>query len=337
MFRNEPVQQVKPGSRIYYAQNYPNKAGSIISIQLTNDDGETFNNEIDFLIITTKPRYFETGEEGKLIEVSVRFLGANKVISVRCVTKTELARTEGEEKTITEVRFSFNIIDISLLCLRKKEPRQELANIYFANSVGLLQIVNGTSITYAGYVDNFQIDNNSNLKSSFPVVVRNSEDHIRRHAEKKRFLQWSIGLENPSVSNHLYFSNLIISLGNLEAFVEEEYMDLLLDYITSIGNRVARDSAQSDFDFVKRKYFDMIAIPDNFDFNKRVWEYTTIDRKNNYVYIDNLNLPTVKCLLSYFQDPSSTVDKDFALVSLVGVAVGGFESAGIDLKGLHRE
>ena len=62
-----------------------------------------------------------------------------------------------------------------------------------------------------------------------------------------------------------------------------------------------------------------------------------MDKKNNYVYIDNLNLPNIHILLSYFQDPSSTIDKDFALVSLIGVAVGGFESANIDLKGLHKE
>lgn len=40
-----------------------------------------------------------------------------------------------------------------------------------------------------------------------------------------------------------------------------------------------------------------------------------------------------KC--SYYQNPSITVEKEFELMSLMGVAFGGFEDANITLKGLH--
>ena len=139
------------------------------------------------------------------------------------------------------------------------------------------------------------------------------------------------------MSTHLYISNLLFVLGNLEAAFEEEYIDLILEFIDGLNSRIFNDKVEKQFDFIKRKYYDMMSLPDNFDFNKRLWEFTQIDRKNHYIYIDNLNLPRIVCLLSYFQDASATLDKDFALVSLIGVAVGGFENARIELKGLHRE
>jgi len=334
--KTEPTQEVQPGETIFYALNYPNKAGSVMTVQFENERGDPLSIEIDFLVITITPRYLETGHPTKVLRASVKFLGENKVIEIALIDKADIV-AKTTNATTMEVRFIFNLIDLSVMCLRKKQPRIELVNLYFSNLCGILEVTDNTTIRFAGSIDHFQIDNTSSYRTSFPVILRDIDDKIRKNVEKKKFLEWNIGMENPSVSTHLYISNLLFVLGNLEAAFEEEYIDLILEFIDGLNSRIFNDKVEKQFDFIKRKYYDMMSLPDNFGFNKRLWEFTQIDRKNHYIYIDNLNLPRIVCLLSYFQDASATLDKDFALVSLIGVAVGGFENARIELKGLHRE
>lgn len=367
-YKNEPPQEIGPGEQIYYAQNFPNKSGSVILLQihqpsptslvspmasgfghpaqpgqsgqgsalLPHAESISTTLEIDFLIITPTPKYFDLGHSSKLVETSVKFVGANKVIDIKFTPKNDIVRQNIENQRVFEVRFGVNIIDLSFMCLRRKEPRIEMANVFLSNTMGIFEIRNNTNVTFAGFIDHFQIDNNSN-KTNFPVVIRKIDEKHRKNIEKKRFFEWNVAFENPSMSTHLYFSNVVFALGNLEAYFEEEYVDLLIDYASRLSTRAESEKMESHFDFVKKKYFAPILAEDNFDYNKKIFEFTEIDVKNNYVYIDNLNLPQIRCLFSYFQDPSSTVDKDFALVSLIGVAVGGFENANIELKGLHKE
>jgi hypothetical protein len=338
--RIEPVQEIDPGQKVPYAQNYPNKAGSVIYVTFQNRSLETITVEVNFLVITSTPRHFDCGEPDKMIQVSVRFIGHHKVIEVLLVSKDDLRHlSQSKPDSILTLKFAYNIIDVSFMNLERKQPRKEICNMLMYDMGGLVEVKNMTNITMRGYIQHLQIDNNSNLNTSFPVVIRRTDDKLRKNIEKKKFLEWDIAFENPSISSHLYVSNLSLNLGNLEVFLEEEYLDQLIGYASKIGDRIQQEQQTSSFDFVKRKYLDKMDLGDDFDFNRRVWEFTTLDKKNNYVYIDNLSLPKLKCLLSYYQDASSTMEKDFALavVSLIGVAVGGFENASIEIKGLHRE
>lgn len=338
IWKHEPIQQIEPQQKVYYAQNYPNKAGSVILVHFYNKDKQMITIEIDFLIITTTPRHFDCGEPDKMVQVSVRFIGSNKIIEILLISNEQLRlQTQSRPDNIVTLRFCYNIIDLSFIQMPRKQPRRELANMFLYNTYGIVEIKNMMNITMKGCIDHFQIDNNSSQSTSFPVVLRKTNEKLRKNIPNKKFLEWNIAFENPSMSTHLYISNLALNLGNLELMLEEEYLDQVIVYADEIAKRVQREKAHTHFDFIKRKYYDHIDIDDDFDFNKRVWEFTKIDKRNNYVYIDNLCLPKIKCLLSYYQDASSTMDKDFALVSLIGVAVGGFESASIEIKGLHRE
>jgi hypothetical protein len=336
--RTEPVQDVEAGKKLHYSQNYPNRAGSLINITFENHQKESILIEVDFLKITSVPRHFDCGDPEKMIQVSVRFIGHHKVIDVHLVAKEEL-RKLSQDKTdnVITLKFAYNIVDVSFMNLDKKEPRREICNLFFHEAAGLIEFRNMTNITMKGFISHFQIDNNSNMNTSFPVMIRRTDEKFRKNLENKKFLEWNIAFENPSMSSHLYISNLFLNLGNLEVFLEEEYLDQLIGYASKISERIQQENTETSFDFIRRKYFEKIDLPDDFDFNKKVWEYFTLDRANNYVYIDNLSLPKLKCLLSYYQDASSTMEKDFALVSLIGVAVGGFENASLEIKGWHKE
>jgi hypothetical protein len=52
-----------------------------------------------------------------------------------------------------------------------------------------------------------------------------------------------------------------------------------------------------------------------------------------FIFIEELVLPSIMAKCSYYQNPSITVEKEFELMSLMGVAFGGFEDANITLKG----
>jgi hypothetical protein len=334
----ETVQTVYPEDKIYYAQKYPNKSGSMLLIQFYNDEGNSINLEVDFMIITSEPRFYEIGDPAHLIEITVKFLGQNKVIGIRLIPKAEVTREKKVSQEITLIRFEFNIIDISIVQLTKGNGRRELVNLYFAGNRGSLEMRELGGVRLTAQIDHFQIDNNSNIKTSFPVILRVTEDKIRKNVPKKKFLELELAFEDPSKSSHLYFSNIIVALGNLETFIEEEFADQLLGYFENLSSRLSKGKqTTSHFDFIKRKYYEGISVDNSFDYNQQIWTFTVIDRVNNYVFIDNMVLPQLKVFVSYFQDPSSTVDKDFELISLIGVAVGGFENAEITLKGLHRE
>lgn len=357
-YRNEPVQVVAAKSELYYTQNYPNKAGSLARLTFyfdkdtssqnqANDFGwglnyskdnkkEKVELEVDMLLITNTPKYFQLKQLSKFVQLSVKFLGTNTVIELKLVSNKAIAKTS-QSRHLLDVRFRINVFDISFLYMQNKNPRQEIMNMYFSDIEGLIAIKNDSSISFSGFVDHFQIDNNSNTPTQFPVVFRRLGRGIRHNVEKKRFLEWKVGLEDPSKSSHLYFSNLTIVLGNTEVTLEEEFLDKLIEYTSSISGLMKAEAIKTNFDFVKKKHFDILQIEDNFDYNKKIWEFVEVDTSNNYVYIDNLNLSQIRCLVSYYQDASSTLDKDFQLVSLIGVAVGGFENARIDLKGYHQK
>jgi hypothetical protein len=336
--RTEPVQEIEAGDKIHYSQNYPNRAGSVIYINFENHSKMPITIEVDFLKITAVPRHFDCGDPEKMIQVSVRFIGHHKVIEVVLVGAEELRQLNQEKQdNVITFKFAYNIIDISFMSLERKQPRREICNLFLFDTAGLIEVKNMTNITLKGFIHHFQIDNNSNMTTSFPVMVRRTDEKFRKNIEKKKFVEWNVAFENPSMSSHLYVSNLCLSLGNLEVFLEEEYLDQLISYASRISERIQEENTETNFDFIKRKYFEKIDLPDNFDFNRKVWEFAKLDKNNNYVYIDNMSLPKLKCLLSYYQDASSTMEKDFALVSLIGVAVGGFENASIEIKGWHKE
>lgn len=336
----EPIQEIEAKAKIFYIQNLPNnpRAGSIIQVAFQNTSQQQVTIEIDIMIITTAPRHFDCGEPDKMIQVTVRFIGAHKVIEILQVSRAQLLElTQEKPDEVLIIKYSYNIIDISFMHLATKYLRKEVANLYLKDTAGILEIRNMTNITLKGFIDHFQMDNNSDKKTTFPVVFRKVNEKLRKNIEKKKFLEWSIAFENPSMSSHWYISNLALGLGNLEVMLEEEYLDVLLKYSVDLSERINREKDQKDFNFIQRKYFDKIDLEDEFDYNKKIWEFIQIDKRNNYVFIENMCLPKIRCLLSYYQDPSSTIDKDFALVSLIGVAVGGFESASIEIKGFHKE
>jgi hypothetical protein len=145
-------------------------------------------------------------------------------------------------------------------------------------------------------------------------------------------------MENPARSSHLYFSKIELKVAAMEAFIEEEYIDSIISYGNSLKKLISAHAGRSILECITRKYYeDLLKIPDHFQMEKRVWELSTLSDSNDSVYIDYMHVSQIRVILSYFQDASSTIDKDFELFSLVGVVLGGFEEAPIKLKEINHE
>ena len=328
----EPEQRVASGSDLHYAQKYPSSSSSLVRVVFEEEGVEVFSVDVDLLIITTAPKHYDLDSKRGVMRVSNRFLGVHKVIEFGLVTPREIAAA-AKQGALLDLRFGVAAVGVSLIYLRRKEPRIELAHIFLSNVYGMMEVRDGSSITCAGFVDHMQVDNNAHPNTSYPVVLRRCADGIRKSIQTKKFLEWSVSFEDPSKSNHLYLSNVLVFLGDLEVLLEEEYLDLVKSYLEGLSGRLNENQKeQAEAGFLQRRYFEQAGTE-----GEVVWQRAKTDLLNNYIYIDNLSLPHIKVLVSYFQDASATIEKEFELVSLIGVAVGGFDNAMVEMKGLHRE
>ena len=117
-------------------------------------------------------------------------------------------------------------------------------------------------------------------------------------------------------------------------FIEEEYLEKLRRHFAKLHKLISNKLIQSSEDYVHLKYYaDLHRAVEGFDINGRLWELAEIDNTNDFVYIQLLGLPKTRFVLTYLEDPSTTLDKDLELFSLLGVAVGGFEGASLDIDG----
>ena len=340
----EPPQEIASGECKPFAQKYPIQAGAVLKLDLlvpNEDKTDVLTCEANCLILTTTPRLIELGMPEYLLRVSVAFQGAHTVVSVDLVGRG--IPPQDQKDGTTELRLRINLIDVSVLHAPHKQRRREVLNVLLSGLLVKLTS-SGTSYQIAGVIDELQLDNSAD--TSCPVVLKSGGLSTRKNVAPRPFLEWNVSLQDPAKSSHLYLSEVAIALGALELKIEEEFIDSVTTFKNALTARASSGQPDAQKDFLESKYFaKRIAErePTNDseaqvnEMNGLLWEKTKLDSTNNFVYIDNLILPTVRCLLSYYQDPSSTYSKDFTVVSLLAVAVGGFEHFPLDMKGYHSE
>ena len=339
--KSEPPQVVRVGQTIYYGQCHPKSSGNKLVLSMVSEQHHQISIDVDISEIKSDPQFFETPILNTLIQVNTQFIGANTVLEVKMIRKDSIrGRRDSLNSSIHMFHFGINFISFSIMRLRDHKPRQELLNLVFSKISAGIEVKGGSEFTFVGYVDNFQADNNSLQDTNFPVILRkelkSNEDQMS--SEYTRLLQWHIVLENPLKSSHLYFSKVEVKLSSIEAFIEEEYVDTLLNFGKTVIRTLSIEAATDIHECVKRKYYsDLNVVPDQFDLSKRVWEHSELSPNNNSVYIDYILISPMLIILSYFQNASSTVEKDFELVSLMGVVLGGFEEAPIKIKEITGE
>ena len=340
--RHEPIQYVEPGTTLHFAQCYP-RTSSVLLIGITDELGRTLVVESNYLNISTEPLYFDWTDRGCYIKVTVKFIGEHTVVDVGLSTKDSIAEDRRRQRNNRsfQAKFAFNQIGLSVIKFKSEKKRVELYNATLSGLFGYVEAKgeNYSDLTFAGFLTDFQIDNNSNPATNNPVIIRKAPGMTEaKRAEQRTLLNWTISLENPRNSSHLYLKHVDVAVSRLEAFVEEEYLDQVLSHFRNISYALRKGRVIEEQDFIKRKYFDdFVSMTDDFDLSKRIWEVETLDEKNNFVFIRSFLVSQVKLYVNYFQDPSSTIDKDFELVSLIGVAVGGFEDAKIVLNPIQQE
>lgn len=337
----EPPQEIQSGACKPFAQKHPIKAGAIVMLDIlvpNEDKTDVLTCEANCLILTPTPRLVELGMSDYLLRICVAFQGAHTVVSVDLVSRQQTPEPQKEDST--ELRLRVNMVNISVLHAPHKQRRKEVLNLMMAG-VWFNLSSSGTSYKIAGLVEELQLDNTSD--TSCPVVLKSGGLSTRKNVAPKPFLEWSISLQDPAKSSHLYLSEVAFVLGSLELKIEEEFVDAVTTLSNSLSSRASSGQPQAQKDYFESKYFSK-ALSASMDSQEQpqptdrlLWQQTKLDAKNNFVYIDNLILPSVRCLLSYYQDPSSTYSKDFTFVSLLAVAVGGFEQFPLDMKGLHSE
>ena len=338
--RQEPAQVVSARGQLHYALCYPNKGGSVSEIRFLNEDGQTVCLELDFMLVNTaEPKYFESGNRDLLIKTTIGFFGEHKIVEIEYFPKALLAKRRLDyQMEEFSIRFALNLVGLSIMQLRENKPRIELMNITCQHVEGVFIVRDKSAMEFCGFVSDLQIDNNSTIKTNFPVILRKSKRHTPKNSTEENFLEWRVTFEDPSKSTHLYLNEFSVSLCKMEAYLEEEYLDQVLDFTTEVYDSIVKDVSKNKVDYMKKKYYDDFhGVPDGFRLDLLFWQNATLDKNNNFVYIDRLNLPVIRCSLSYFQDASSTIDKDFDMVSLIGVAVGGFEEAPIKIEGIGYE
>jgi hypothetical protein len=159
---------------------------------------------------------------------------------------------------------------------------------------------------------------------------------LRRLASRtpKKAIQWSFSFDNPRLSSHLFFRWAAFESASFEVLIEEEYLEKLRRYFIKLQKLISNKLIQSSEDYVHLEYYaDLNRITQGFDINSRLWEMAEIDNTNEFVYIQLLGLPKTKFVVTYLEDPVTTLDKDLELFSLLGVAVGGFEGASLEIDG----
>lgn len=337
----EPPQVVKAGKSEYYGQCHPKTSGTKLLISRVSDDDRQLSIEVDIAEIKLEPQFFETPIQNTLLQVNTQFIGANTVLEVRTINKENMrSRRDLQNAPVQMIHFGINFFSLSIMRLRENLPRQELLNLVFSSISTGIEIKSGSEITFVGYIDNIQADNNSIQEAIIPVTIRKdpklNPDILP--PEETRLFQWHIVIENPLKSTHWYFSKLEAKVATIEALIEEEYVDTLLNFGRKVYESLSLEASTDMKECITRKYYrDFMEIHHRFDFSKRVWELSLLSPNNNSVYIEYMYISPLCVIMSYFQNSSSTFEKDFELVSLMGVMLGGFEEARIKIKELSGE
>jgi hypothetical protein len=339
--KQEPLQVIAPGESIYYAQCYPKSSTSELLVTIQNSEGHNCSMKVDLMIIKLDPMTYELGEKDLLLRSTVSFVGANTVLDLSTVRKDNFrTRLYGQASFKTMIQFTVSAVSLSFMRLPENKPRQELLNMVFSNLSGFFQINSESEITFDGVIEDIQIDNNSVENTNFPVVLKRGYNPAeeRQPQQGKRFLSWHIVVENPLKSNHWYFSHLEVKVSKMELFVEEEYIDSLLNYKNNLLKSIMVETSIGAKDCITYKHYtDFRQLPSDYDISKKVWEVSELIPKNNFVFIESIFVSPIEIELSYYQDAKSTVDKDFEMFSLIGVIIGGFEEAQISLKMISTE
>jgi hypothetical protein len=339
--KQEPTQYVKAGESIHYAQCYPKASGSELKITLANSKGEFCSSTIDLMIIKTEPVTYEIGEANLLLRSTVSFVGANTVLELSTVRKDNFrSRDLRQDAFKNMLQYSISAVSVSFMRLPTNKPRQELLNLVLTNVSGFVQVRGGSEITFDGSIGDVQVDNNSSETTNFPVVLKKAfiAGEERLAPEARIFCGWHVVVENPVKSSHWYFSDVTVKFSKVEAFIEEEFVDCLINYCRRLLKTINVEASRDIKHCLKGKYYsDFLELPDDFDFSKMVWELAELVPTNNFVFLELFSVSPIEVELSYYQDAKSTVDKDFELFSLIGVIIGGFEEAQISLKMISQE
>lgn len=346
--RTEPSQTVKSKSKLSYCQNYPESSGSELKFRFYDENTKAAF-FVDFMKITKKPLLFDFDQNSEfLLEATIKFVGMNKIIKVNLVPKQSYNRRElknGSDSLL--IMLEFQILAVSFLRVESKNQREELLFLALKKFFGKVQIDHNFGLmTSEGNIQAIQVDNPSVLSSNTPVIMRNIVGKSTSDSSKQEaFFHWKLALENPFLSSHHYIEELKFGLSNLQIMVEEEYLDRLKEYFYLLSLKARpHDNLPKGFDslgaFLRLKYYGeevAVKVDRGLDCSKFFWQHHFLDNSNNLIYINELFFPTVQIYLSYFQDSASTVDKEFEMVSLLGVAVGGFEEAFININPLLIE
>lgn len=339
--KQESPQVVPAGCSLHYAQCYPQSSGSKLKVSLRNSKGNVFSTIIDLMVIQPDPETYDIGESDILLKSNVSFVGENTVLEIGSVRKGASRSFNTREDGFRNIiEYSISAVSVSFMRLPEKKDRQELLNLVLTNLTGLVQLTGGTQISFDGAVEDIQVDNNSVHNTNFPVVVKKGYNHSeqRDSPQAKKFCSWHVVLKNPAQSSHWYFSDIHVQFSKLELFVEEEYIDSLLSYKTSLLKAVQVETGLFIQDIIKYKYYtDFLEIPDSLDISKKVWKSTPLAPRNILVFLESIYVSPIEVELSYYQDAKSTVEKDFEMFSLIGVIIGGFEEAQISLKMISAE
>lgn len=331
--KHEPKQMVAKNQRLPYALTYPRDGGSEVRFELLDNEGSpVIGFRVETLVVNAnEPQHFQSAglPNDSIVQVIIKFAGQNKVIEVSLVRQSQIGLKDSEKQGLFELGIGLSRLGLSVIRMRRDETREELLNLTLSEGTTTFSITGSSQVTFAGSFEDIQIDNNSTQKTSCPVILR----RVASRASKKA-IQWSFSFDNPSLSSHMFFRWAAFESSSFEVFIEEEYLEKLKEFYSKIYKLAYNKLIQSSEDYVHLKYYaDLNRVVEGFDINSRMWELTDIDNTNDFVYIQLLGLPKVKFILTYHEDPSTTLDNDLELVSLLGVAVGGFEGASLEIDG----
>lgn len=331
--RHEPKQTVARNQRLPYALTYPRDGGSKVKFELLDSEGAGL---IGFCVETlavnaNEPQLFQSDglPADGVVEVVIKFAGQNKVIEVSMIRQSQIGLKESEKPTVVEFGVGLSRLGLSVIRMKQDETREELLNLTLTEGAASFSVTGNSQITFAGTFEDLQVDNNSSEKTACPVLLR----RVAARAAKKA-IQWSFSFDNPRLSSHKFFRWVAFECSSFEVFIEEEYLEKLRRYFAKLHKLISNKLIQSSEDYVLLKYYaDLNRAVEGFNINARLWELAEIDNTNDFVYIQLLGLPKTRFVLTYLEDPSTTLDKDLELFSLLGVAVGGFEGASLDIDG----
>jgi len=331
--RHEPKQSVARNQRLPYALTYPRDGGSQVRFELLDAEGRPLIGfQVETLAVNAnEPHHFQSDglPADNLVQVVIKFAGQFKVIEVSLLRTSQLGSKDAEAPTLLELGLGLSRLGLSLIRMRQDETREELLNLTLTEGTASFSVTGSSQVTFAGGFEDIQVDNNASQKTSCPVLLRK----LACRGPKKA-LQWSFSFDNPTLSSHLFFRWAAFESASFEVFIEEEYLEKLRRYFWKLHKQVSNRLIESSEDYVHLKYYaDLHLTQEGFDLNKRLWELAELDNTNDFVYIQQLGLPPTRFVVTYLEDPGTTLDKDLELFSLLGVAVGGFEGASLEIGG----